>query len=78
MIRGKTLMEVWSELLKIMICSGYLDVQHIITSKKINWIFDKRRMCFWVSREVRKAISCEIPKTKEIMLRRYVTLVRFL
>ena len=52
-IEGKTLMEVCQgKLLKIMVYSGYLDVQPIITSKKINGILEQRRLYFWVSREM--------------------------
>ena len=52
-IEGKTLIEVClRKLLKIVIRSRYLNVQPIIISKKINLIFEQRRLCFWVSREM--------------------------
>ena len=56
LINRLSLSEIWrfglGKMLKIMICSEYLDVQPITILKKINWILEQKRLCFWVSREV--------------------------
>jgi len=66
-IKDKTPLDIWSvELLKTIICCGYLDVRLTLVTKMASWICTRRSLCFWVSRGIWNVTSYETPKTGKL------------
>jgi len=66
-IRDKTLLDIGRvELLRTMICCGYLDVRPTLVSKMTNWNSEQISLCFWMSRGIWNAKSYRTPKTRRL------------